>query len=256
MKSEIRIGSWGILLFCLLAAPAHADLINIGVGREKKLGAQAAEQIEQQVDIRYDRVSDQIERIGKRLVEALGKSDFEYRFRVIDMKEINAFALPGGYIYVFTGLAKAAKTEDEIAAVLAHEIIHAHDHHWANQYEKQFTRDILITGLLMATGAGNLVRNIADLLNFAVGQRYSRKDEQSSDDKGMELMAAAGYNPEGMIRLLENLGAYSKTDPKLLQWMSDHPQIPRRIERAKERLTTLKERGSVKSGNGEATSDR
>lgn len=256
MQSEIRMGSWVTLLFCLLTASAHADLINIGVGREKKLGAQAAEQIEWQVSIRYDRVSDQIERIGQRLVEALGQSDFEYRFRVIDMKEINAFALPGGYIYVFTGLAKAAKTEDEIAAVLAHEITHAHNHHWARQYEKQFTRDILITGLLMATGAGNLVRNVADLLNFAVGQRYSRKDEQSADDKGMELMAAAGYNPEGMISLLENLGAYSKTDPKLLQWMSDHPQIPRRIERAKERLAELKARGSVKSGNKETTNDR
>ncbi|MCS6862934.1 MAG: M48 family metalloprotease, partial [Abditibacteriales bacterium] len=200
--------------------------------------------------------SDQIEKIGARLVAALGKSDFEYRFRVIDMKEVNAFALPGGYIYVFTGLAKVAKTEDEIAAVLAHEIIHAHDHHWARQYEKQFTRDILLTLGLMATGAGNLVRNIADLLNFAIGQRYSRKDEQSADNKGMELMAAAGYNPEAMISLLENLGAFSKADPKLLQWMSDHPQIPRRIERAKQRLAELKARGAIKSGNGETSHDK
>ncbi len=242
------IARCALLLSALLlaATPTHAGgIINIGVGREKKLGAQAAEQIERQVVIRYDRVSDQIEKIGKRLAEALGQSDFEYHFRVIDMKEINAFALPGGYVYVFTGLAKAAKTEDEIAAVLAHEITHAHDHHWARQYEKQFTRDILLTLGLMATGAGSFVRNVTDLLNFAIGQRYSRKDEQSADDKGMELMAAAGFNPEGMVSLLENLDKYSQRDPKLLQWMSDHPQILRRIERAKERFAELKARGST-----------
>jgi predicted Zn-dependent protease len=233
--------------FGLCVTPTQAGIINVGVGREKKLGAQAAEQIERQIDIRYDRVSDQVEMIGKRLAEALGKSDFDYRFRVIEMKEINAFALPGGYVYVFTGLAKAAKTEDEIAAVLAHEIIHAHDHHWARQYEKQFTRDIVITLGLLVTGVGSLIRNAADLLNFAIGQRYGRKDEQSADDKGMELMAAAGFNPEGMVALLENLGKYSKRDPKLLQWMSDHPQIPRRIERAKQRIAEIKAKGSVSS---------
>ena len=126
------------------AAPhsAHAGLFSISPEKERSMGADAAKQIESQARIVRGPVADWVSAVGNRLAAASSK-EFKYSFKVIDSPEVNAFALPGGYIYVYTGIRKIAQTDDELAAILAHEITHSEQHHYARQFKKASKRGLL-----------------------------------------------------------------------------------------------------------------
>lgn len=180
-----------------------------------------------------------VNEIGQKLVKASDQQDFKFSFYLIDVEPkkekerlINAFALPGGHIYIFKDMREVIDNEDELAAVLAHEITHVTDHHWARQQASAWERDLLLTLGLGISGASRGIANAADIVNFATTQRYSRKHEQSADDTGIRLMAKAGYNPQGMVAMLKSLSDLTKDEPKMIAWMSDHPRLKERVQRA------------------------
>ncbi|HEX8833790.1 MAG TPA: M48 family metalloprotease, partial [Abditibacteriaceae bacterium] len=177
--------------------PAHAGLFSISPEKERKMGEEAAREIERQARIVRGPVADWVNLVGQRLVAA-SDPEFKYSFKVIDSPEINAFALPGGYIYVYTGLRKVAQTDDELAAVLAHEITHAEQHHYAKQYKKASTRGILLGVGAAIAGLPNVAQQAIGLLDFSMTQKYSRSHEFESDDMGIKRMTRAGFNPNGM----------------------------------------------------------
>jgi predicted Zn-dependent protease len=181
--------------------PADAGLFSINPDQERKMGGEAAKSIESQARVATGPVADWVERIGRRLA-SVSDSEFTYSFRVVDGKEINAFALPGGYVYVFTGLRKVAQTDDELAAVLAHEITHAEAHHYARQYKKASKRGALLGVFSMVVGMPNLAQNVLGLIDFSMTQKYSRSHELEADQAGMMRMARAGFDPQGMVSLL------------------------------------------------------
>src|SRR4028119_2003534 len=149
--------------------PAHAGLFSISPEKERRIGEDAAREIESKAPIVKGPVADWVNAVGQRLV-AVSNPEFKYSFRVIDSREINAFALPGGYIYVYTGMRKIIQTDDELAAVLAHEITHAEEHHYARQYAKNSKRSTLlgIGGLLL--GVPNIAQQALGLFDFALQQ--------------------------------------------------------------------------------------
>jgi len=174
-----------LLLICSCAhMPAKADKIP---------GKPASVITELSVDTREDTI---LNRIGRRLaVHSKNGEDF-YHFKLASPSEINAFTLPGGYVYVFTGLIRILETEDELAALLAHEIAHNEQRHYAEQYDWKLPLNILGEGLSLLTLG--IVPNPIQLA-------LSRKDEAEADRIGLELMVKAGFCAQGMSKLLEKL---------------------------------------------------
>jgi predicted Zn-dependent protease len=192
----------------------------------------------QQSRIVHGPVEDWVNIVGHRLA-AVSDPEFTYTFHVIDSPEINAFALPGGFVFVYTGLRKVAHTDDELAAVMAHEITHAERHHFAIQSKKDSRRGLLV-GLLGAfAGRPNVAQQALSMLDFSVTQKYSRESETEADNLGMKRMVRAGFDPHAMIDLLKNLAAEDEGGSALDKWFRDHPDAQKRIDRAQTELGEL-----------------
>jgi len=196
-----------------------------------KLGRDAAAQVEQQLPLlRDDNVTSYVEDIGQRLVNAipadLRHPEFRYTFKVVNVKEINAFALPGGPMYVNRGMLQAAKTEGEVAGVVAHELSHVALRHGTAQATKATPYEVgtIAGAILGAIVGGNAGAAISQGTQFGLGTaflRYSREYEKQADIEGSQIMARAGYDPRdmaNMFRTIEQQGGSSGP-----QWLSDHP---------------------------------
>jgi predicted Zn-dependent protease len=229
-----------------LAGPAAADPFRPSVADQIKLGKRFAEQIrkDEKVVSRDDPRVVLMNRVGQVIVgmipaEERKRRPFEYTFDLIDNKELNAFAVPGGPIFFYTGLFDRFKTEDQLAAVVAHEIVHVRNQHWASAYADATKRRLGLTAVLMLFNAGTTLVNIADIADtLLVELPYSRRHETEADNVGYDLMTQAGYHPQGMIdafRILAEAGT-----GKGPQWLSTHPDVRNRIRRLEERLAKEK----------------
>jgi predicted Zn-dependent protease len=229
---------WAVLCFAP-SPPAQAGLFSISPAKERTLGADAARDIESHAPLVTGPVEAWVSQIGQRLVAATSP-EFEYSFRVVDSPEINAFALPGGYIYVNSGLRKIARTDDELAAILAHEITHAEEHHFARQYARASKRGAILGIGAAVLGVPNLAAATINIVNFAITQKYSRELESEADKAGMLRLARAGYDPAAMVTILDRLAAESDRLGTLDKWFASHPDSQKRIVAAREELPTIK----------------
>jgi beta-barrel assembly-enhancing protease len=138
-------------------------------------------------------------------------AEFEYKFRVVENEDVNAFSLPGGYIYVHKGLIEFCQSDDELAGVLAHEICHASQRHLATLRKEQEKLSaiqiplILVSVLTGGAGAAAGAAGAGGLVSTAITNGWSQKAEQSADYGGFQLMVAAGYDATGLITFMERL---------------------------------------------------
>jgi len=234
-------GGTGVAL-STLAQESRADLLTPSVADQKKIGQQASQQVLQ----KYREVSDararHFEKIGVRLVDALPANDrniWDYRFHVLDSKEINAFALPGGPMFMFTGLMDRVHSDDELAAVTGHEMTHVRKQHWAKAAAKEKERSIGLGLLLGLTRAGQVWQLAAGALNTVVGLRYSRNEEDEADAGGLQNMVDAGYDPHGMLDLFHTLQTASGGRGEPPAFLSDHPLTSERIKKTQQRIDRL-----------------
>jgi predicted Zn-dependent protease len=210
-----------------------------------KLGRQAAQEAEQQFPLlRDEQVQDYVERIGSRLVAAIPSqfqhSEFQYYFKVVNARDINAFALPGGPMYVNRGMIEAARTEGEMAGVMAHEISHVALRHGTAQATKSQKYGTLaaIAGIAGAIVTQN--PNVGQLAQapFAVYLlKFSREYETEADILGSQIMAQAGYDPRdlaNMFRTLEQQGGGGGG------FLSDHPSPKDRYARINREAQSLR----------------
>ena len=219
--------------------PAHADLFKPSVDDQKKAGAQAAAQVLEKYREVRDSRSKHFDTLGNKLVNALSRKErgaWDYKFHVIDSKEINAFAVPGGNMFMFTGLLDRVTTDDELAAVTGHEMTHVRAEHWAKAVAKQSQREAALGILLGLTHAGQLAQLGAGLYNQLTGLAFSRKEEDEADNGGMSNMVKAGYDPHGMIDLFRLLQLASGSNGSPAAFLSDHPLTKDRIRKAQERI--------------------
>ena len=236
LRGALTAGTVAALPF-LLAEEAEADIFRPSVADQKKLGEQAAQQVLQKYKVVTDSRARSFERVGKKLVAnmpAQDRSKWDYQFRVVESKDVNAFALPGGNMFIFTGLLDKISSTDELAGVTGHEIAHVRREHWARQYAGQQKRALGLGVLFGLTKANRSVRDIAGIGSSLLSLRYSRDDEFDADKNGLTNMVAANYDPRGMIDLFQTLQQASGNKGGGPEFLSTHPMSKERIERVEE----------------------
>jgi len=208
---------------------------------EIRMGKQYAMQIEQSVKLVQDPVvNEYVNRIGQNLVR---NSDAKVPFtiKVIDSDEINAFALPGGFFYVNSGLLLAADNESELAGVMAHEISHVCARHATRQMTRaQLANFASIPLIFIGGGIGYAVSSAASLALPLTFLSFSRGFEAEADYLGVEYMYKTGYDPESFIAFFEKIQAKEKKKPgSLAKAFATHPQTPERIAKSQEEINHI-----------------
>src|SRR5581483_2908736 len=216
--------------------------------QDVELGRQAAAQVREQLPILHDdAVTSYIEDIGRRLVEAippeLRHPQFRYTFEVVDVREINAFALPGGPMFCNRGMIEAAHSEGEVAGVMAHELSHVILRHGTAQQTKATPYAVgeIAGAILGSIVGGGLGQVISQGTQFGIGTaflRFSREFEKQADIEGCRLMARAGYDPRDMANMFRTIQQQGGSGGP--QWLSDHPDPGNRVEYITEEARTLR----------------
>ncbi|MFN9349539.1 MAG: M48 family metallopeptidase [Gemmatimonadota bacterium] len=233
-----RVTTPGLAAALAALAALAAALVSGCAVDDRELGAAAAAQIDRQVTIVADPAAQQaMQRFGMALVRAservTGPTDFAWRFRVVEDTAINAFALPGGYVYVHTALIRQADDAAELGGVIGHEIAHATLRHGALQQEKRQLGTAAITAVCLFTGwcDGGLAQVAVDVGATAVFSKFSRADELQADSAGVFYARAAGLDPRGVTRFFRKLESKRGESPAVLQFLSTHPMESDRIAR-------------------------
>lgn len=209
---------------------------------EVAMGLQSAPRMAAQFGGLYpdENVQLRVKAIGQRLVMRTHaqKSPYEFNFYVLaDNRTINAFALPGGQIFITAAMLSKLKSEDEIASVLGHEIAHVIHRHSAEQMAQKGLLNGIVQGVAMGSGTMNGAQ-IANYVGEMVNMKYGRDDELESDEFGVKYCYQAGYDPRAAIAVMEVLKAASGGRSGS-EFMSTHPDPGNRIEKIKEHLKKL-----------------
>jgi predicted Zn-dependent protease len=215
--------------------------VSLTVDQEIKLGLQSAPEMIREFGGEYPdrKLQAYVDRVGEKLVQSTeaGSSPYKFDFHLLtDANTVNAFALPGGQIFITYALLNRLKTEDQLAGVLGHEIGHVINRHSAEHIAKQELTQGLIQATDITTGdQGMLTRFVGSMVNM----KYGREDELESDDYGVKYMIDAGYKPEAMIEVMQILKEASGGGSQP-EFMSTHPSPDNRIGKLKEVIAKYK----------------
>ena len=245
---------------------------SLTIEKEKQLGEEFCLQLQQYYPVVRDPyLSAYINSVGQKLVQQVGPQPFQYRFFILEDPSFNAFAVPGGYIFVHSGIVRLMEREDELAGVLAHEITHIHQRHMAKRMEKAKISTIAtVIGALAAVLLGGAAA--APLLTGAMAGAesamlaYSREDEKEADTLGFKWLNQANYDPHYMMTVFKKMNrqrwfegndipVYLKTHPELetrivdLAHLTDSHQIANRTSQPTPAFTYFKQRLEVLYGN-------
>jgi Zn-dependent protease with chaperone function len=224
-----RIGGLAALLALGLIAAPPAQARVISRSAEISVGRETASQVEQFYRVDTDPVAvARVQRIGRRLVACLDEVPYPFEFHVVEDGSVNAFALPGGFIYIFRGLLQLVPNDDALASVMAHEIAHVTERHAVKQFEKNVALSAAITAVLAGTGAPRSVGNAAGVVQAIAGFSFSRRDEADADEHGIELMTKAGYDPRAAAEAMKIVKRVSGKNPPAL--LRTHPAPESRIK--------------------------
>jgi len=237
------------LCFCLVISGCATEF-NVGTNRqdlmmyssdqEVKMGDSLSKQMEKDYIVIHDpELNERAQRIGSKIAAVCDRKELLYRFRVIEDKKdpdiVNAVSLPGGYVYIFKNLMKVADKDDELAAVMGHEIGHIVARHSIKRLQAIWGYNILS---VLAAGTGNAdVAQGAQLAYIQLLMGYSQDDELLADKLGARYAKRAGYDPRAMLTFLNKLDKrYKKEDPRPLSYFRTHPHVTERVMATKEEL--------------------
>jgi hypothetical protein len=249
-KSILAILAATALVFAPMAPPAWADRTALKPGvnvftpeQDVQLGKQNAAQAEKQLRMLNDpRVDNYLNTLGKNLAAHAPGYKFPYQYKCVNDMAINAFALPGGYIYINRGAIEAADTEAQLAGVMAHETSHAALRHGTNQATKAQLTSVpfaILGGMVGGNSVGGLLAQLAGSFSLnSILLKYSRTDESQADVMGTQILYDTGYDPRAMAQFFEKLGNETK-GKQPAQFFSDHPNPGNRVERVDEEVDKL-----------------
>lgn len=230
-------------LACMLLLPAVAAC-GTSLREEAEIGAAFAAEVQREVPlIRDPQAVAALNRMGRQLAARADRTERQYTFYLVDSPEINAFAVPGGHIFVNRGLIENADQASELAGVLGHEIAHVTERHGIEQMKKRRGAGLLVTAVFILLGRDpGVVEQIAiQAGGAAVFARYGRKAEREADQRAVQTLPAAGYDPEGMATFFEDLLREQSRQPTLLDgWFSTHPTSEERVRNARAMIATMK----------------
>ena len=199
------------------------DFVMISENQEIQMGREYNAQILKQYPVYQDpRLQEYVQSIGESLALKSHRPNLVYRFTVLDSPDINAFALPGGYIYINRGLMSYLSTEEELAAVLGHEIGHVTARHSVRQYSQAQLMGILSTAIEI--NSGRTAGNIANLASGALLSGYGRDMELEADDLGAQYIYQDGYSPQGMYEVLSVLKDQEIYSKKIAEQRGQEPR--------------------------------
>lgn len=217
--------------------------------QEVVLGLQSAPQMIKEFggEVQDPQVRDMVTRVGQKIVNGTeaGRSKYKFNFHVLaDPNTVNAFALPGGQIFITMGLLKLLKNEDQLAGVLGHEIGHVIGRHSAEHMAKEELTQGLLSATEIATydpNSPNMQASIARYIGEMINMKYGREDEIESDRFGVRYMYETGYRPEGQIEVMKILKQASGGQ-RQPEFLSTHPDPENRIAEIEKYINELKKK--------------
>lgn len=239
---KCRIAFFGLLLLAVgcIRNPAthkvHTRLLSPQA--EKKIGIEAKRNILEEYEVlKSTTVTTYVNRVGQRLAQVCDRPTVDYDFTVLDNDLINAFAVPGGFIFVTRGLLESVNDESELAMVLGHEIAHVAALHGVQMIQKEMGQNALTVlgtigaALTMGPEAMVMISNTANLFSSLYMLGYSRDRELEADNLGLQYMLRAGYDPQGALRFLKVLAAMDSEEAKGWDlYFRTHPSTQQRID--------------------------
>ena len=242
MRERSRKTTWGIRCAGVLLLGALAAC-GVSAQEEAEIGAAAAQEILREIRLIEDPQAVQaLTQLGTALVERADSTGRKYTFYLVDSPEVNAFAIPGGHIFVNRGLIETADQASELAGVLGHEIAHVTERHGIEAMKKRQGIGVVITLIFVALGRdpGMVEQVVIQAGGEAVFARYGRDAEREADKRAVETLPAAGYDPEGMATFFEELLKQQAAEPSLLDsWFGSHPTSQERVQNARAMIRTL-----------------
>lgn len=239
-------------LFLISSCICSSDGVNEGdinlvpIEEEWQFGAQMAQELQGQVQLVNDAPAQAyLERLGQRLVAETNLADRPWHFYLIADTTVNAFAMPGGHIFINTGLVMAAENVAEFASVMAHEVAHVTARHSTEQMTKLYGLNF-IARLVLGDSPGFLEQIAAQFLGSGAVAKFSRDDEREADRLGLQYLHGAGYDPDQMASMFEILLQNRRQRPNLVErFFTSHPLTEERIEAVRTAANALPEGESL-----------
>lgn len=260
-SGRVALADKDIPIKTLSPAPALSPQDRKQMVDEIKQGQDAAAEVAKSAKLDKDEAdNDRIDQIGQRLAAVADSTQipagygndrvfpFAWHFHIIEDKQVNAFSLPGGQVYVNSGLLKIVRSDDELAGVLGHEMTHsAHHHIQALSHEQSKMSSAMLAGLLAAVIAHVPAQDIGNLAAGAqyaslgiMNTKYSQSAERDADHGGTIMMQKAGFDPVGMLTFMQRLGDFENASPKFeLGILQDHPEAANRAAAISAELTEM-----------------
>lgn len=228
-----------------LAVALGVSACGVSQQQEVQMGQQESAQIQQQLPLVQDaQINQYVSALGNQIASHTSRADLQWQFYVVNTDVVNAFALPGGIIYVNRGVLARADRMDELAGVLGHEIEHVVQRHSVKQMENMQGANV---GVALACALTGVCNNQAAAAAINVGgtaifAKFSRDDEKAADDGGFRNVMNAGISPEGMLSFFQKLLAEEQSGGSAVSsWFSDHPGTQDRIDDIKRMLSQVPE---------------
>jgi predicted Zn-dependent protease len=260
---SIRRAGVAVLALSLVSAVPAAAVNLFSVQQDVQAGRQAAAQVERQMPILRDaQATAYVNAIVRRLAAQAPGPEFRYQAKVVNSPEINAFALPGGYIYVNRGLIRAVRNEAELAGVIAHEIAHVAERHGTEQATKAYGAQAGVGLLAQVLGGRDRRLGLPEQIIGTLGvnaafMKFSRNAEHEADRVGASIMARAGYDPMAMASFFDLLQAQKRSNPNAVaKFFSSHPPASDRSARIRANAAQLGRGNGRQVGNLRAVQSR
>lgn len=225
---------------CASAGPNRGQLNVVSLQDEWQLGDQLSRDIARNMRLVDDpAANDYLNLIGQRLAATTYYRDLPWRFHIVQDSTINAFNIPGGHVYVNSGLIKTSDNVAELASVVAHELGHGIARHGTESLTKQYGFSV-VAGLALGSNPAIYEELLAQILAGGIFAKYSRDAEREADRLGIQAMYDAGYDPHGAVTMFQELLAARKSAPSgVEQFFSSHPITEERIANARAQIATL-----------------
>jgi predicted Zn-dependent protease len=227
------------LCFCAGCAvnpiTGQQELMFIGESQDLEIGKKYAPELEKQMGgkIANEALQNYVDSVGQKVAKVSHRRGWEYHFTALDDDMVNAFALPGGYIFITKGMLEQLTTEAQLASVLAHETAHVVARDTAALMSREIGIEILLAAVT-SESTSQTARTAANLTRQIIGLRFSRTDEKDADLAGMDYMVRAGYNPNGMVETMQMLQNQQKVNT--IEFFSTHPSPENRVAYLKVRI--------------------
>jgi len=205
------------------------QLMLISEEQDFEIGQKYAPEIEKQMggQIQNAAIQNYVNSVGQKIAAVSHKPEWTFEFVALNDDTVNAFALPGGRLFITKGMLKSLTTEAQLASILAHETVHTVARHSSEAMSRQIGIQMLLSTVTTEETSKGLL-TVADLTNQIIGMKFSRDDEREADSGGLDYMVRAGYNPYGMVETMQMLE--SQSGSRQIEFLSTHPSPKNRAQ--------------------------